>query len=144
MNKFSIEENGYSIEEVNQFISDVIKETEAIVSRVKTQEIELEKLRKEVSFYQNNQNITTSSIIKAEEAGENIRRIAREESEMIISTAKQNASRIINEALLKTERLENQTKRLEENIAIYKTRLKVIIDQQTAIMDEMDKINLDS
>ena len=144
MNKFSIEENGYSIEEVNQFISDVIKETEAIVSRVKTQEIELEKLRKEVSFYQNNQNITTSSIIKAEEAGENIRRIAREESEMIISTAKQNASRIINEALLKTERLENQTKRLEENIAIYKTRLKVIIDQQKAIMDEMDKINLDS
>ena len=144
MNKFSIEENGYSIEEVNQFISDVIKETEAIVSRVKTQEIELEKLRKEVSFYQNNQNITTSSIIKAEEAGENIRRIAREESEMIISNAKQNASRIINEALLKTERLENQTKRLEENIAIYKTRLKVIIDQQKAIMDEMDKINLDS
>lgn len=144
MNKFSIEEKGYSIEEVNQFISDVIKETEAIVSRVKTQEIELEKLRKEVSFYQNNQNITTSSIIKAEEAGENIRRIAREESEMIISNAKQNASRIINEALLKTERLENQTKRLEENIAIYKTRLKVIIDQQKAIMDEMDKINLDS
>ena len=144
MNKFSIEEKGYSIEEVNQFISDVIKETEAIVSRVKTQEIELEKLRKEVSFYQNNQNVTTSSIIKAEEAGENIRRIAREESEMIISNAKQNASRIINEALLKTERLENQTKRLEENIAIYKTRLKVIIDQQKAIMDEMDKINLDS
>ena len=144
MNKFSIEENGYSIEEVNQFISDVIKETEAIVSRVKSQEIELEKLRKEVSFYQNNQNVTTASIIKAEEAGENIRKIAREESEMIINNAKQNASRIINEALLKTERLESQTKRLEENIAIHKTKLKVIIEQQKAIMDEMDKINLDS
>ena len=144
MNKFSIEENGYSIEEVNQFISDVIKETEAIVSRVKSQEIELEKLRKEVSFYQNNQNVTTASIIKAEEAGENIRKIAREESEMIINNAKQNASRIINEALLKTERLESQTKRLEENITIYKTKLKVIIEQQKAIMDEMDKINLDS
>ena len=144
MNKFSIEENGYSIEEVNQFVSDVIKETEAIVSRVKSQEIELEKLRKEVSFYQNNQNITTSSIIRAEETGESIRKIAREESEMIINNAKQNASRIINEALIKTERLENQTKRLEENISIYKTKLKVIIEQQKAIIDEMDKINLDS
>lgn len=144
MNKFSIEENGYSIEEVNQFVSDVIKETEAIVSRVKSQEIELEKLRKEVSFYQNNQNITTSSIIRAEETGESIRKIAREEGEMIINNAKQNASRIINEALIKTERLENQTKRLEENISIYKTKLKVIIEQQKAIIDEMDKINLDS
>ena len=144
MDKFSIEKNGYSIKEVNQFISDVIKETEDIVSRVKSQEIELDKLRKEINFYQNNQKVTTSSIIKAEETAENIRKIAREESEMIISNAKQNASRIINEALIKVNRLENHTKRLEDNINIYKARLKVIVEQQKTLLDEMDKINLDS
>jgi len=144
MEKFGYEENGYNREEVNQFISDVIKGTEEIVVRVKNQEIELEKLRKELEFYKNKQNFTTTSIIRAEEAGENIRKIALEESEIIINNAKQNASRIINEALIKAETLENHTKRLEENVRIYKAKLKVIIEQQKVIIDEMDKVNLDS
>ena len=144
MEKFSFEENGYNKEEVNQFISDVIKETETIVDRVKKQEVELERLRKELEFYKNNHNMTTASIIKAEETGNNIKRAAVEESEIIINNAKQNASRIINEALIKADKLENHTKRLEENVRIYKAKLKVIIEQQKVIMDEMDKINLDS
>ena len=144
MEKFSFEENGYNKKEVNQFISDVIKETETIVDRVKKQEVELERLRKELEFYKNNHNMTTASIIKAEETGNNIKRAAVEESKIIINNAKQNASRIINEALIKADKLENHTKRLEENVRIYKAKLKVIIEQQKVIMDEMDKINLDS
>ena len=144
MEKFSFEENGYNKEEVNQFISDVIKETETIVDRVKKQEIELETLRKELEFYKSNHNLTTASIIKAEETGNNIKKAAIEESEIIINNAKQNASRIINEALIKADKLENHTKRLEENVRIYKSKLKVIIEQQKVIIDEMDKINLDS
>ena len=144
MDKFSYEENGYNKTEVNQFIDDVIKQTEAIVERVKKQEKELEQLRKELSFYKNSQNLSTKSIINAEEAGEQIRKAAIAESDIIISNAKQNASRIINEALIKAETLENHTKRLEENVRIYKAKLKVIIEQQKVIMDEMDRTNLDS
>jgi cell division initiation protein len=144
MEKFGYEENGYNKEEVNQFISDVIKETEAIVNRVKKQEVEIERLKKEIDFYKNNHNFTTTSIIRAEEAGENIRKIALEESEIIINNAKQNASRIINEALIKAEKLENHTRRLEESLKIYKTKLKIIIEQQKVVIDEMDKISLDS
>ena len=43
--------------------------------------------------------------MKAEETGDNIKRMAREESEMIVTDAKHNASRIVNEALLKAEKI---------------------------------------
>ena len=37
MEKFSYETNGYNRNEVNQFISDVIRETEGIISKVRAQ-----------------------------------------------------------------------------------------------------------
>ena len=47
MDKFSYETNGYNRNEVNQFVSDVIKETEAVIVRVKQQNREIEQLKKE-------------------------------------------------------------------------------------------------
>ena len=47
MEKFSYETNGYNRKEVNQFVSDVIRETEAIITRVKKQSTEIEELKKE-------------------------------------------------------------------------------------------------
>ena len=41
MDKFSYEANGYNRDEVNQFVNDVIKETEDIVKRVESQRDEI-------------------------------------------------------------------------------------------------------
>ena len=41
MEKFSYEANGYNRNEVNQFIIDVIKETEGIMTKVKSQNNEI-------------------------------------------------------------------------------------------------------
>ena len=46
MEKFSYETNGYNRSEVNQFVSDVISETEGVITRVKSQRDEIEKLKK--------------------------------------------------------------------------------------------------
>ena len=54
MEKFSYETNGYNRSEVNQFISDVIKETESIISRVKKQSTEIEDLNCQVVYIVNN------------------------------------------------------------------------------------------
>ena len=43
MDKFSYEANGYNRKEVNQFIGDVIVQTESIIQRVKNQNTEIEK-----------------------------------------------------------------------------------------------------
>ena len=120
MEKFSYEANGYNRSEVNKFISDVIKETEGIIARVRSQNDEIDELRKELEHYKNLETTLKSAIMKAEETGDNIKRIAREESEMIVTDAKHNASRIVNEALLKAEKIENNAEILEKNMKIFK------------------------
>jgi len=143
MEKFSYETNGYNRSEVNQFISDVIKETEGIITRVRTQNTEIEELRKELEHYKNLEDTLKSAIIKAEETGDNIKRMAREESNIIITDAKHNASRIVNEALLKAEKIENKSEVLEKNMKIFKRKLKLIMEQQMAVVEEIEVLELE-
>ena len=138
MEKFSYETNGYNRTEVNDFITDVINKTEGIVEKVKSQEIEIKHLQDELQHYRNIEDTLKSAIIKAEEIGDNITKLAREESDIIISDAKNNASRIINEALIKVQRLENHTEILEKKIKINKSKLKLLMEQQLAMIDEID------
>ena len=143
MEKFSHEANGYNRSEVNQFISDVITQTEGIVTRCKQQHTEIEKLKAELEHYKMLEDTLKVAIIKAEETGDNIKRMAREESEMIVTDARHNASRIVNEALLKAEKIENNAEILEKNMKIFKRKLKLIMEQQMAVVEEIEVLELD-
>ena len=143
MDKFSYEANGYNRSEVNQFIGDVIVQTDSIIQRVKNQNTEIEKFRAELEHYKSIEDKLKKAIIKAEETGDNIRRMARDESESIVTDAKHNASRIVNEALLKAERIENNAELLEKNMKIFKRKLKVIMEQQMAVVEEIEVLELD-
>ena len=143
MEKFSYEANGYNSNQVNQFVEEVITQTEGIIKRCKEQKNEIENLRQELEHYKNIETSLKDAIIRAEEAGDNIKRMAREESEMIVTDAKHNASRIVNEALLKAERIEVQSERLQNNIKIFKRKLKLIIEQQMEVVDEIEVLDLD-
>ena len=143
MEKFSYETNGYNRSEVNQFVSDVISETEGIITRVKSQRDEIEKLKKEIEHYKELESTLNKAIMKAEETSDNIKKMAREESNMIIDNAKHNASRIVNEALIKAEKIENNSYTLQRNMKILKKKLKILMEQQQAVVDEIEILELE-
>ena len=113
MDKFSIEEYGYSKAQVNRFIDDVITQTEDIVNRVKKQSKEIKELKEELNRYKKMEESLKSSIVKAEETGTNIKKQAIEEAKIIVDDAKKNASRIVNDALLRSEKIEIKADTLE-------------------------------
>lgn len=143
MEKFSYEANGYNRREVNNFINDVINQTEDIVIKYKQQHKEIESLKAELIHYRNLEESLKDAIIRAEEVGDNIKRLAREESNVIITDAKNNASRIVNEALLRAEKIEVKSETLENNIKIFKRKLKLIIEQQMAVVEEIEVLELE-
>ena len=143
LEKFSYETNGYNRDEVNKFINDVIVQTENIVSRCKKQRDEIESLKKELEHYRNLEKSLNMAILKADETGDNIKRMARDEAEMIIGDAKGNASRIVNESLLRAEKIENRADILERNLKIFKRKLRIIVEQQMAVVDEIEVLELD-
>lgn len=142
MEKFNAEPNGYNRKEVNEFISDVIEKTEGIIKKCQLQQQEIERLKKELIHYKNMENKIKDAIIRAENMADNIKTLAKEEADNIITDSKNNANRIVNEALLKAERIENKKEILEKNMKIFKRKLRIIMDQQQAVIEEIDGLSL--
>ena len=144
MNKFTVEPNGYSVNEVNKFVSDVISQTEAILAKMKAQKAEIERLNKELEKYQNIEKNLTDALYKSEEQAQSIRKSAYEEKEIIINDAKTNASRIVNDALLRAEKAEIKADTIERNIRIFKKKLKLIVEQQMSVVDEIEELKIEN
>lgn len=150
MEKFNYEPNGYNRREVNRFVNDVIVHTEGVIKKCQEQKIiierqkrEIESLKKELLNFRGMENNLKDAIIRAEAVGDNIKRMAREEAKIIVFDAKSNASHIVNESLLKAEKIENNADTLEKNIKILKRKLKIIMEQQMAVIDEIDDLEID-
>ena len=63
-----------------------------------------------------------------------------EEAKIIVEDAKRNASRIVNDALIRSEKIEIKADTLERNIRIFKKKLKLIVEQQLSVVDEIEEL----
>lgn len=143
MDKFSIEANGYNRSEVNKFIDDVIANTESMIKRVKNQQMEINNLKEEIVKYKKMEDTLKGAMYKTEEASTSIKRQAIDEGKIIVEEARKNASRIVNDALLRAEKIELKADMLERNVRIFKKKMKLVIEQQLAIVDEIEILDLD-
>lgn len=167
MEKFSRVLRGYDPEEVNNFLDKVIEKVESMVSEIEAKDkkiVELSNLDKQTKEKYNlelnklkQENLTLTSkiaqfermeenlkraILMAEKTSEQIKLTAYQERDIIVTDAKKNANRIVNEALLKAEEVQKETDTLRRNIIIFKRRLKEALSTQAELIDDIEKIEL--
>ncbi len=139
MKKFSTSIYGYSKSEVNAFVRDVAKEYESMLNNLKQRDAEITSLKQKLVQYQNMESTLNKAIMVAEDASNQIKRMARDESKSIVDDAKRNASRIVNEALLKAEKLERDGETLRQRIVAFKRRFRAIVETELDAIDQIDE-----
>ena len=131
-------QGGYNKQQVNDFVDYVIKKTEENILTIKKQKDEIEYLKRENErlkkledsyIYIQNQVENTANEIKAN---------AKYEAELIIKEAKDNASSIVNDALLKAEKLNSEREQLSKSLKIYKRKVKSALMEQLEIIDDIE------
>ena len=142
MEKFSYEANGYNRSEVNQFVSDVIKEIEDIVNRVKKQQIEIDSLKKEIAHYKDIEEALKKAVIELEQDKNEQQELSTKQCEILIENAKHNASRIVNDALVRAEKIRGESITLQKNMLNLKKNLKDNINRQQALVDEIEILEI--
>lgn len=142
MKKFSKEFNGYNKEEVNDFLNEVIVQTERLLKRLENQQKEINSLKKDIVHYQSIEKSLNLTLANAQEVGEHIRKMANEESNMIIEEAKRNASKIVNDALIRSEKIELKTQQAERNLRIFKNKLRSIVQSQLEVVEEIETLDI--
>ncbi len=143
MKKFDRSINGYNVHQVNAFVDDVISRVDDMITKMKNKDLEIDRLEKELEHYKNMDATLNRAVVMAEEAASKYKNNTLAESDLIITEAKKNANRIINDALMKAESLEADAARLRRNIVTYKRRIRSLIEEQASIIDDLDKVDID-
>lgn len=143
MKKFDRSLNGYNIAQVNAFVDDVVDKVDDMITKMKQKDMEIDRLNKELEHYKSMDATLNRAVVIAEEAANKYKENSLNESDLIVTEAKKNANRIINDALMKAEKIEEESARLRRNVITYKRRIRNLIDQQAEIIDDLDKIDLE-
>lgn len=147
----------YTPEEIDRFLDQVIKQVEKMIEDNKSKNMEIalkdkkiEELQKAVANtariqeklaqYERMEGTLNRAIMMAQKTSDQIKSTAHRESEIILEDAKRNASRIVNESLLKAEKTEMEAEVLKRNINIFKRKLRGIIEAQLEMVDDIEKV----
>ena len=134
MEKFNRVLRGYDPDEVNNFLDHVIAEVEKMVSEIKAKDEEIvslkaelvkqDSLKSKLANYERLEDTMNKAIFMAQKTSEQMKVNAHNEAQLIMDDAKKNASRIVNEALLRAEKTEMEANMLRRNINVFKRRIK--------------------
>lgn len=133
MKRFSIVNNGYNIEEVNNFIDIVIKKLEQLSEDNNNYLAQLENLKK-----QSNQNVDVTvakALVAAQETTDKMKELAKQEAELIIKEAKDNASAIVHEALVNAGKTEQEYEMLKKKYTVYKAKMESLVKAQLELLE---------
>ena len=143
MKKFDTVFRGYDKYQVQKFMDEVISNYESLLKKSMKTDEENKQLKEQIAYYQKIEDTMNRAIYTAEAAGDQIKSSARREAESLITEARHNASRIINDALLKAEKAQNHAEQLKRNTNILKRRLRQIIENQLEVINEIDQVDFE-
>ncbi len=138
MDNFTNMQDGYNKKQVNDFVDYVIKKTEENILTIKKQKDEIEYLKRENERLKKLEDSYIYSQNQVENTANEIKANAKYEAELIIKEAKDNASSIVNDALLKTEKLNNEKEQLNQSLKMYKRKVKSALMEQLGIIDDIE------
>ena len=142
MKKFDVSFHGYEKKQVDEFIVEFTENYSNLLETVKVRDMEIKQLIEKLAYFERMEATLNKAIFVAEDASTQIKKVAREESETIVENSKRNANRIINNALLKAEKIDEEAQDLKRRVEVYKRRLKALISDQFNIIEEIDSIDL--
>jgi cell division initiation protein len=121
--------------EVNEYLAEVAEDYEKLLEINKEFREQNKILQEHLSHYENLDETLNKSIVIAIKTGEEAKRQAEKEAEVITKKAEQNAEKIINDALLKEKVILLEIEDLKKQSNVFRTRLKKLIEGHLELLD---------
>ncbi|GAK47192.1 cell division initiation protein [Secundilactobacillus oryzae JCM 18671] len=151
--EFSTKMRGYNIDEVNDFLDQVIKDYQITLKENKELTEKLTASDEKLKYFNDLKDSLNQSIIVAQEAADKVRGNSQREAEIITQEAQKQASDIVTEATEKAndildkaarqaEKLAVETDDLKKSTRVFRQRLQVMLESQLEVTkgEDWDKL----
>ena len=137
--KFSKKMNGYSVDEVDNFLDEVTVDYEKLYKDYNENKTKIDELEKELKHFRTIEDTLQNTLIMAQSTAEETKRVAHEKAEQIISDAQTEAKEAVSQlnqaVILKSRELDDISKQFD----IYKAKMESLLISQLELIKDINK-----
>ena len=131
--------NGYSVDEVDDFLDDLTVEYEKLFKENADYKNEIVRLKEDMEHYKAIESTLQNTLVMAQTTAEDVKNVARQQADQIIAEAKLNAEKEVdnleNEISLKRKELED----VQREFDVYKAKMESLLISQLELLKEVNK-----
>ena len=142
--------NGYNVEEVDDFLDELVEDYGKNYKELATANTKIEELNNSLNHYKNIEATLQNTLVMAQSTAEEVKTVARQQAEQIVSEAQRQAEEIVrttnessrkaveelnSQIMLKEKELEDMKKQFD----IYKAKMESLLISQLELIKEINK-----
>lgn len=131
--------NGYSVEEVDDFLDQITVELEKKCKELSTSTKEVEHLKKELEHYKGMESTIQNTLVIAQSAADEVKNSAKQQANQIIKdaegTARQSVETLSQSIVIKKKELEDLDKQLD----VYRAKMESLLISQLELIKDAKK-----
>ena len=131
--------NGYSVEEVDDFLDEVVADYTRKQKELLDASKKLEEMTYAVEKYKNLEDTLQNTLVMAQSTAEEVKKVAKQQADQIVAEARSGAQKeadyLDQEIIYKRKELED----LKKQFDIYKAKMESLLISQLELIKEMNK-----
>ena len=131
--------SGYSVDEVDEFLDEITADYEKLYKESAEAKNKIEDMQEDMAKYKNIENTLNNTLIMAQTAADDVKNLAKQQAEAILSEAQANAKQAVaeleQEIVLKQKELEE----LQKQFDVYKAKMESLLISQLELLKDVNK-----
>ena len=131
--------NGYSVDEVDDFLDDLTVEYEKMFKENAEIKAQLERLNEDVARYKAIEGTLQSTLIMAQSTADEVKEVATRQAEQIIAEAKMTAEKEVDELNHQIDMKQKELDDVQKQFDVYKAKMESLLISQLELLKEINK-----
>ena len=136
--RFSKRMNGYSVDEVDEFLDEITTDYEKLYKENKELKDNTEELHNDVGQYKNIESTLQSTLVIAQKTADEIQSVAKQQAEQIIKDAEYQARAKLDEMNTIIIGKEKELDDLKKQFSVYKAKMESLLISQLELIKDMN------
>lgn len=131
--------NGYSVDEVDDFLDEVTTDYTKIYKEVSELRRESEELKNSLEHYKSIEETLQNTLIMAQTTAEDVKNVAKQKADQIINTAKASAQKELDNLEIIVSSRQKEKEEIMKQFDIYKAKMESLLISQLELLKEINK-----
>ena len=119
--------NGYSVNEVDEFLDELTADYEKLYKETTDSKNKIADMQEEMAKYKNIESTLNNTLIMAQTAAEDVKNLAKQQADNILSEAQANAKQAVTELEQEIALKQKELEDLQKQFDVYKAKMESLL-----------------